>query len=139
MLDKARSLNRTDRWKNVYVTPDMTRKEQEIDYNLRKDLKERREIKGKKRRQKSGKTGYPGITTERKAPRTAEVPITRAAKQRQIQHRVMSKINVNNNSTQCNYVLKCYTFNARSLMNKINDLSVFMYENDPDVVFVTES
>ena len=24
-------------------------------------------------------------------------------------------------------------------MNKIDDLSVFMYENDPDVVFVTES
>ena len=30
-------------------------------------------------------------------------------------------------------------FNARSVMNKIDDLSVFMYENDPDVVFVTES
>ena len=41
------SLNRTDMWKNVYVTPDMTRKEQEIDYNLRKELKERRE-KGEK-------------------------------------------------------------------------------------------
>ena len=27
----------------------------------------------------------------------------------------------------------------RPLMNKIDDLSVFMYENDPDVVFVTES
>ena len=43
VLDKARSLNRTDMWKNVYVTPDMTRKEQEIDYNLRKELKERRD------------------------------------------------------------------------------------------------
>ena len=43
VLDKARSLNRTDRWKNVYVIPDMTRKEQEIDYNIRKELKERRD------------------------------------------------------------------------------------------------
>ena len=43
VLDNARSLNRTDMWKNVYVTPDMTRKEQEIDYNLRKGLKERRD------------------------------------------------------------------------------------------------
>ena len=30
-------------------------------------------------------------------------------------------------------------FNARSVLNKIDDLSVFMYENDPDVVFVTET
>ena len=30
-------------------------------------------------------------------------------------------------------------FNARSVINKIDDLSVFMYENDPDVVFVTET
>ena len=77
VLDKARSLNRTDRWKNVYGTPDMTRKEQEIDYNLRKEFKERRD-KGKKLSQERGETGYPGTTTERKAPRTAEVPITRA-------------------------------------------------------------
>ena len=27
---------------------------------------------------------------------------------------------------------------ARSVMNIIDDLSEFMYENDPDVVFVTE-
>ena len=53
VLDKARSLNRTDMWKNVYVTPDMTRKEQEIDYNLRKELKERRE-KGEKNLVKRG-------------------------------------------------------------------------------------
>ena len=30
-------------------------------------------------------------------------------------------------------------FNARSVINKIVDLSVFMYENDPDVVFVIET
>ena len=42
VLDKVRSLNRNARYKNVYVTPDMTRKEQEIDYHLRKELKERR-------------------------------------------------------------------------------------------------
>ena len=53
VLDKARSLNRTDMWKNVYVTPDMTRKEQEIDYNLRKELKERRD-KGEKNLVKRG-------------------------------------------------------------------------------------
>ena len=28
---------------------------------------------------------------------------------------------------------------ARSVINKFDDLSVFMYENDPDVVFVTET
>ena len=43
VLDKARSLNRNARYKNVYVTQDMTRKEQEIDYHLRKELKERRD------------------------------------------------------------------------------------------------
>ena len=123
----------------MYVTPDMTRKEQEIDYNLRKELKERRDKGEKKLSQERGETSYPGTTTERKAPRTAEVPIMRS--QRQTQHRVKSKINVNNKSTQCEYVLKikCYMFNARSVMNKIDDLSVFVYENDPDVVFVTES
>ena len=47
VLDKARSLNRNARYKNVYVTQDMTRKEQEIDYHLRKELKERRD-KGEK-------------------------------------------------------------------------------------------
>ena len=65
VLDKARSLNRTDMWKNVYVTPDMTRKEQEIDYNLRMELKERRD-KGKNNLVKRGETSYPGTTTERK-------------------------------------------------------------------------
>ena len=38
---------------NLVVTPDMTRKEQEIDYNLRKELKERRE-KGEKNLVKRG-------------------------------------------------------------------------------------
>ena len=47
VLDKARSLNRNARYKNVYVTQDMTRKEQEMDYHLRKELKERRD-KGEK-------------------------------------------------------------------------------------------
>ena len=66
VLDKARSLNRTDMWKNVYVTPDMTRKEQEIDYNLRKELKERRD-KGKKLSQERGRL----VTL---APRPKEKP-----------------------------------------------------------------
>ena len=47
VLDKARSLNRNARYKYVYVTQDMTRKEQEIDYHLRKELKERRDKGGK--------------------------------------------------------------------------------------------
>ena len=68
-------------------------------------------------------------------------PAHRSFEQRPIQHRVESErsINVNNKSVQCKYVLKCYMFNARSVINKIADLSVFMYENDPDVVFVTET
>ena len=39
-------MNRNARYKNVYVTQDMTRKEQDVDYHLRKELKERRD-KGK--------------------------------------------------------------------------------------------
>ena len=54
----------------------MTRiKEQHIDYNLRKELKERRD-KGGKTWSKEGVTGYPGTTNERKAPRTADISIT---------------------------------------------------------------
>ena len=88
-----------------------------------------------------GETGYPRTTSKRKASRTADIPITGAAKQRPIQHRVESErnINVNNKFVQCKHVLKCYMFNGRSVINKIDDLSVFMYENDPDVEFVTET
>ena len=98
------------------------------------ELKERGD-KGEKLGQKRGETGSPRTTSKRKASRTADIPITGAAKQRPIQHRVESErnINVNNKSVQCKYVLKCYMFNARSVINKIDYLSVFMYENDPDV------
>ena len=58
VLDKARSLNRNARYKNVYVTPDMTRKEQEIDYHIRKELKERRD-KGENNLVKRGGDGLP--------------------------------------------------------------------------------
>ena len=54
VLDKARSLNRTYRWKNLYVTPYMTVEEQEVEYNLRKELKERRD-KGEKLSQERGR------------------------------------------------------------------------------------
>ena len=66
VLDKARSLNRNARYKNVYVTQDMTRKEQEIDYHLRKELKERRD-KGEKLGHKRGRL----VTLE---PRAKEKP-----------------------------------------------------------------
>ena len=109
LLDKARSLNRNTRYKNVYVTQDMTRKEQEIDYHLRKELKESID-KGGKTWSKEGETGYPRTASKRKASRTADIPITGAAKQHPIQHRVKSERNiiVNNKSVQCKYVLKCY-------------------------------
>ena len=98
VLDKARSLNRNARYKNVYVTPDMTRKEQEIDYHLRKERKERRD-KGGNSWSKEGETGYPRTTSKRKASRTADIPITGAAKQYE------RNVNVNNKSVQCKYVL----------------------------------
>ena len=138
ILQRAKHLKDHVSFKRVFITPDLTRKQHEIDKELGDKLKELRtnrneeeyRIKRGKLLKKLARSGGGGIST----------PIV--VIKDEISYRgtvnVNSVNNVHNNGIE---YLNCLYVNTRSLVNnlKIDELKAYVFEFDLDIIGITET
>ena len=129
LLKCCSSLAKCDEYKNVYISPDRTKRQQLADFKLRQELCHLRE---------NGQTDFyirRGTITKKKVatPQTQEESNMVSLPQ------LHAIVNIYVQKPPAQNSLSCFYVNARCVVNKFDELECYVTELKPDVIFFTES